>query len=67
MTEEIKDAFVAMDYARKALDKAGINFYTIDSVKKEEKVWLVMASGFLTEYTIRIDATTGDILEFTKK
>jgi len=40
-----KDAFDAMDYARKALEKANVTFYTIDSAKKEGNIWLVKASS----------------------
>ncbi len=66
MSGKITDALSAMDYARKAMDKAKILFYTIDSAKKEDSVWLVKAIGLMVKYIIRIDANTGDILEFTR-
>lgn len=65
--KKIKDALMAMEYAHKVMHAAGVYFYTINSVRRENNIWLVTASSFLVGYTLKIDANTGDIIEFISK
>jgi uncharacterized membrane protein YkoI len=64
MSEEIKDATQAMDIASKAVQKAGIMFSFINSAKKENAYWIVEVVTFTGRYIVRINASTGEVVEF---
>ena len=61
---EVKDVPTAMAIARDIAAKAGLVWTVVTSARKTNGVWVVLLTSFLGNYRVRIDASTGDILEF---
>jgi len=64
MSNEIKDATQAMDIANKTAQKAGIIYWFITGVRKENTYWIVEIAGLSGRYIVRINASTGEVVDF---
>jgi len=67
MGNEIKSADGAMDVAKRALDKAGYgSFFMITDAVREDDIWVVRVLTVAGQIAIKIDARTGEVVEFRR-
>ncbi|MCM8764712.1 MAG: hypothetical protein NC830_05085 [Candidatus Omnitrophica bacterium] len=64
MSSEIKDATQAMDIAHKVVQKAGMILWIVTGARRENTHWIVEVSSLAGRYTVRINALTGEVVEF---
>ena len=62
----VKDVNDANKIATETMNTAGYYFYQIQSAKKDESTWIVLASSLLGVFRITIDAASGEVLEFER-
>jgi len=55
----------AMDIAKEVAQKAGLGFAAITSVRREQTYWLVDITSLIGNFRIKINATNGEVVEFT--
>lgn len=65
MSSEVKEATQAMDIARKAADKAGLVFHQVLSAKRRDGFWLVQLRSLTDRFIVKINALTGEVVEFS--
>ena len=64
MSNQVKDAIQAMEIARNAAVKAGLAYNFVISARREGNFWFVQINALLGKFVVKIDISTGEVVEF---
>lgn len=63
--KSVETVIQAIDIGREVAQKAGFGFAVVTSAKREQTYWFVDITSLIGDFRIKINATNGEVVEFS--